>query len=186
MALTLWLTGLPGSGKSTIAEEIKQRHPDFIILRMDELRKIATPVPTYSEKERDILYRSIVYFAKILTESGSNVIIDATGNLRKWRELARKNISSFLEIYLKCDIDLCVERERKRKDRLSAPKDIYKKAAEGWPVPGINVPYESPTNPEISVNIESLSVNEIVDRIEKVIKNMRNKSNNSKSLGKNT
>lgn len=73
----LWITGLPGSGKSTLADGIKKLYPKFIILRMDEFRKIVTPKPTYSDIERDIVYRSLVYLAKIMTGQGHNVIIDS-------------------------------------------------------------------------------------------------------------
>ncbi len=169
MALALWITGLPGSGKSTIAEAIKKKHPDFTILSMDGLRKMVTPTPTFSYEERDIVYRSMVYIARILTELGHNVIIDATGNLRKWRNLARKNVSSFVEIYLKCDIHLCERRERERIKKPGAPRDIYKKAKKGWPVPGVNVPYEPPVNPELIVNTELSSVDEIIGEIESTI-----------------
>src|SRR5574340_49812 len=112
--IALWITGLPGSGKSTLADEIKKLYPEFIILRMDELRKVVTPTPTYSDFERDIIYRSLVYLAKIMTEQGHNVLIDATGNLRMWRTLARRLIPKYAEVYLKCPIEICMKRERKR------------------------------------------------------------------------
>ncbi|HDY70131.1 MAG TPA: adenylyl-sulfate kinase, partial [Nitrospirae bacterium] len=48
MSCVVWITGLPGSGKSSIAEALKGRHPGFVILRMDEMRKIVTPEPTYN------------------------------------------------------------------------------------------------------------------------------------------
>lgn len=165
-----WLTGMPGSGKSTIADEIKKRFDDFVILRMDDLRKIVTPHPTYSDSERDIVYRSIVYIAKILSELGQNVVIDATGNLRVWRDLARSLIPDFYEIYLKCSINTCIERERTRLEKHGAPDDIYKKGKEGWPVPGLTVPYEEPLNPQITIDTEKTSVVEsariIIDFIE--------------------
>ncbi|MEW6117082.1 MAG: adenylyl-sulfate kinase [Nitrospirota bacterium] len=154
--LVIWITGLPGSGKSTIAEGIKHRFPDFVILRMDELRRIVTPEPTYSEAERDVVYRAIVYTAKILSEQGHHVIIDATGNLRKWRELARSTIPRFKEIYLKCALAVCTERERSRKDAHGAPKDIYQKGKAGWPVPGVQVPYEEPLSPELTVETDKV------------------------------
>lgn len=162
----LWITGLPGSGKSTIADAIKALHPDFVILRMDELRKCVTPEPAYSEAEREIVYRSLVYLAKKITELGHNVIIDATGNMRRWRELAREQIPRYAEIYLKCPIEECINRERKRQETHGAPRDIYTKGEKGWPVPGMNVPYEEPLNPEIIIDTEQATIQEAVELIE--------------------
>jgi adenylylsulfate kinase len=167
--LALWITGLPGSGKSTLADGIKKLYPKFILLRMDEFRKVVTPAPTYSDFERDIVYRSLVYLAKIMTEQGHNVIIDATGNLRIWRTLARRLIPKYAEIYLKCPLEVAMKRERKRVYTHKAPKGIYKKGAKGWPVPGINVPYEEPKNPELTIETDRLSVKESVKIIKKMI-----------------
>lgn len=164
--LAIWITGLPGSGKSTAAEGIKSLHPDFVVLRMDELRKVVTPDPSYSDAERDMVYRSLVYLAKVLTESGRNVIIDATGNRREWRNLARAHIPGFIEVYLKCSVEECISREKKRTERHGAPADIYRKGEKGWPVPGVNAPYEEPGNPEIAVDTTSLSAEDIVGVID--------------------
>lgn len=161
--LVLWITGLPGSGKSTIAQGIVEAYPHFIILRMDELRKVITPTPSYSEEEREIVYRAIVYMAKVLYELKHNVIIDATANRRRWRELARQYIPNFAEIYVRCPIDICQSREKSRLDTHSAPKDIYKKGFDGEPVPGIIVPYEEPLNPELVIDTGNLKVEESIN-----------------------
>jgi adenylylsulfate kinase len=126
--LVIWITGLPGSGKSTLADAIKESFPAFVTLRMDEFRKIVTPEPVYSELERDIVYRAIVYAAKILSDLGHCVVIDATGNMKRWRELARQLIPDFMEIYLKCPLSLCAERESSRSYSYGAPRDDYEKA----------------------------------------------------------
>jgi len=165
----LWITGLPGSGKSSIADKLKAMHPDFVILRMDELRKIVTPEPLYSDAEREIVYRSLVYLAKELTGLGHSVIIDATGNKRRWRELARELIPQYAEIYLKCPVEECINRERQRQETRGAPKDIYKKGQQGWPVPGINVPYEESLSPEIIIDANNTAVDEAVKLIEEKI-----------------
>jgi len=167
--IALWITGLPGSGKSTVADEIKKRHPSFVLLRMDELRKVITPQPTYSETEREIVYRAMVYLAKKLTESGHDVIIDATGNMRRWRDLARQLISRYGEVYLTCPIEICIRREQERVETREAPKDVYKKGAAGWPVPGVSVPYEEPLRPELVVETDKVSSEDIVQKVEALI-----------------
>jgi adenylylsulfate kinase len=163
--LVIWITGLPGSGKSTIANAIHEARPRFVILRMDDLRKIVTPQPTYSQSERDMVYRSIVYAAKVLSSSGHDVIIDATGNLRRWRDLAREIIPQYAEVYLKCPIETCRKREETRKDTNSAPKDIYQKGKEGWPVPGMTAPYERPLNPEMTIETGTNTVADALSSI---------------------
>ena len=164
--LVIWITGLPGSGKSTVADALKERHPGSVILRMDDLRKFVTPEPSYSDEERDIVYRSIVYLAKTLRELGNSVIIDATANRRKWRDLARQGIPGFIEVYLKCDVAACMEREKGRSDTKGAPTDIYQKGEKGWPVPGVNTPYEEPLNPEITIDTSASTLEETIVAIE--------------------
>jgi adenylylsulfate kinase len=169
MAGVFWLTGLPGSGKSTIAEAIKARHADFFILRMDELRKIATPEASFSEQEREILYRALVFTARTLSSLNHNTIIDATGNLRRWRDLGRELIPAFREIYITCPLEICMKREKNRLEKFSAPDNIYDKALGGSPVPGIGAPYEPPLNPELTVDSSAMSIQEIAGLIERLI-----------------
>jgi len=165
MSWVIWITGLPGSGKSTIALGLRDRGVDAVILQSDEIRKYMTPEPDYSEVERDHVYRAVIFTAMTLSKLGHNVIIDATGNRRSWREFARRSIPNFYEIYLKCSVDLCAERERDRIDTHEAPKNIYQKGRQGCPVPGINVPYEMPESPEIMINTEQESPVAAVEKI---------------------
>ncbi len=165
-ATVIWLTGLPGSGKSSLADAFLKRNPDWILLRMDELRRFITPEPTYSEEERELLYRALVYMAREFYRKGMSVLVDATANRRRWRDLARQEIKDFIEVYLKCPLELCMERESKRKNFHGAPEDIYKKGKAGWPVPGITVPYEEPLRPEIIIDTEKTTPEEAVAEIE--------------------
>ncbi|MBI5073656.1 MAG: adenylyl-sulfate kinase [Nitrospirae bacterium] len=173
--MVIWITGLPGSGKSTIADAVKLKCPDFVILRMDDLRHMVTPQPAYSDDERELVYRSLVYVAKTLSDLGHEVIIDATGNMRRWRELARRMISPFAEVYLKCSFETCSQRERQRTETHGAPRGIYQKGLAGWPVPGLSAPYEEPSNPEIVIDAEKITAvaaaEQIIEFIERSRKN---------------
>jgi adenylylsulfate kinase len=115
--------------------------------------------------EREHVYRTIVYTAKTLYGLGHDVIIDATANRRSWRDLARKEIPDFIEVYAKCPIEVCIEREKNRTELHGAPKDIYDKGGKGAPVPGVNVPYEEPEHPEIIIDTEKESPEEGAGRI---------------------
>ena len=174
--MAIWITGLPGSGKSTVADEIKKLHPEFILLRMDELRKVVTPEPTYSDPERDLVYKALVYLAMKLTEAGHDVIIDATGNLRKWRDLARQLIPRFAEVYLKCSLDVCRQREEQRTETHGAPNEIYQKGMAGWPVPGITAPYEEPLNSEVVIDAEKVLAENAAERIVRFLERFRKRS----------
>jgi adenylylsulfate kinase len=154
----VWVTGLPGSGKSVVSQTLhkllKQKSIHAQLLPSDALRKISTPKPTYSLEERDTVYATLIYIAKLLTQNNINVIIDATGNLRRYRQNARKQIPNFIEAYLECPLNVCIQRETKRGKTHQAPKQIYKRAQEGKAptVPGIGQPYQLPLNPEITIN----------------------------------
>ena len=171
----VWVTGLPGSGKSVTArallEKLKVKGIDAQILSSDMLRKVVTPKPSYSLEERDIVYATLVFVAKLLTENGVNVIIDATGNLRRYRDEARKQIPRFIEAYIQCSLDTCIKREAKRGITFHAPKDIYKKGMIGKSstVPGLGAPYEPPLKPEVTVDSEKLSPEECAQKILKTL-----------------
>lgn len=165
MTWAVWITGLPGSGKTVIAQKVRRILEErgivgggVKVLELDEIRRFITPQPTYSDEERELVYASLVYMAKLLVESGKPVIIDATANRRKYRERARETIPNFAEVYVKCSLSTCMKREGRRKAKY-APSGIYNKAIEnGAMVPGVNVPYEEPLNPDVVVNSEAMSV----------------------------
>ena len=145
-AFGVWITGLPASGKSTIAaklvDQLLDRGVDAAVLESDELRKILTPHPRYDPDERDMFYRQMLYLGVLLTQHGVPVIFDATANRRLYRCWARQQIPKFVEAYVDCPLAICIARD---------PKGIYRRAREGKAetVPGLQAAYEAPEKPEI-------------------------------------
>ena len=171
----VWITGLPGSGKSVVARTLKQKLSkediQSQIISSDQLRTILTPDPTYSEDERNMLYQSLICIVNSLTKYGANVIIDATGNKRKYRDDCRAKVKHFFEVYLKCPLEICIQRESSRKETHMAPKNIYLKAkrSEDNTVPGLGDPYEPPKKPELQIDSNILSPEDIAQIITEYI-----------------
>jgi adenylylsulfate kinase len=121
---------------------------------------------------RSIVYASLAYMAKLLAVAGRNVIVDATANRRRYRDLARRLVPDFAEVYIRADIDTCMAREARRKAEF-APKDIYRKAVkEKATVPGVNVEYEEPLNPEIDVDSSRMDPENSAEFIAKKISDL--------------
>ena len=177
MSFCLWLTGLPGSGKSTILNELSkllsESGIEAVTLSLDHIRKVLTPEPKDTDEERTLVYRSLVLMAQLLVEQGEkNVIIDATGNRRKFRHLARRLIPEFAEIYVKCPLETCRAREASRRGQ-PVQKDLYKSASEGklkGELPGISAPYEESENPELVIASDLLSPYESAKKISNYVK----------------
>src|SRR5574337_1530515 len=85
MAWVAWFTGLPGSGKSSIAREVARRLEArgirVRVLELDEIRRVVTPSPNYTAQEREVVYRALAYMAWLLYNEGVSVIIDATAHI---------------------------------------------------------------------------------------------------------
>jgi adenylylsulfate kinase len=147
-AFAVWLTGLPSSGKSTITRELvallAARGVRVRVLESDAVRREITPNATYGTAERDLFYAALGYMARLLTEHGIPVIVDATANRRAYRDRTRAGIPLFLEVHVRCPLAVCRSRD---------PKKIYRRGAEGTApnVPGLSAPYETPLNPEVTV-----------------------------------
>ncbi len=145
----VWLTGLPSSGKSTITRELvallADRGVRARVLESDAVRREITPNATYGTAERDIFYAALGYMARLLTEQGVTVIVDATANRRAYRDRARAAIPRFLEVHVSCPLSVCLSRD---------PKKIYSRGAKGAVpnVPGLSAPYEEPLKPEVTVD----------------------------------
>jgi adenylylsulfate kinase len=161
-AFAVWLTGLPASGKSTVARalaaELAGKGIRAAVLESDAVRREITPNAGYGEAERDAFYATLAYLARVLVLHGVPVIIDATANRRAYRDRARKAIPLFLEVHVGCPLAVCQARD---------PKGIYRRGAEGTAqnVPGVSAPYEKPLEPEVVVDGEKENPVEAARRI---------------------
>jgi len=172
MSFCLWITGLPGSGKSTIVRELEPLFSaagfPWTTLGLDEIRRFLTPAAKYTDEEREIVYRSLVLMAQLLIEqSEKNVIIDATANRRVFRQMARERIPDFAEVYVKCPIEICQSRESLR-DAENIQQHLYQKAKARQltgELPGVSTPYEEPLDPEIVVPSDELTPRESAEII---------------------
>lgn len=158
----VWLTGLPASGKSSIAGELARRlrHRGEVVevLESDVLRQRLTPTPTYSDAERDLFYGAVAWMGVLLSRHGVGVIFDATANRRRYRDAARRQITQFMEVWVRCPIELCRQRDR---------KGIYAAAEKGQAdtVPGATVAYEVNEAAELVVDADRVSPGEAAERI---------------------
>ena len=177
MTWVIWLTGCPGSGKTSIALEFVKLLNESVaceMLRLDEFRKTLVPEPKYTEEERDLVYNAVGVMASLLAKHDINVIVDATAHRKKWRDRARAHIETFYEIYIECPLDVCMQRESERKDNLIV-SELYRKAIErkkklerGEPVEksavgeviGVDVTYEEPENPELVIQSDEVTPEE--------------------------
>jgi adenylylsulfate kinase len=174
----LWFTGLPGSGKSTVAarvaEALAARGWDVARLEMDARRKAYFPQPTYSDAERDQAYARFVDEAAELVGPGQAVLMDATAHRRAWRDAARARLPRFAEVFLRADLDTAAAREAARPGG-AVMAGLYEKARERratgrevpglGPVPGVDEPYEENPGAECVLDPARLSPEEACARV---------------------
>ena len=162
MAFSLWLTGLPASGKSTIARALVARHSErgvaVEVLESDAVRRILTPEPTYAPEERDLFYRALAFCGARLAGHGVNVLFDATANRRAHRALARALIPDFLEVLVDCPLATCQARDAKGTYALG-------QARASTTVPGLQDPYEPPLAPDLRLDTSTLGPEEAAQRL---------------------
>ncbi len=147
-AFAVWLTGRPASGKSAIArqllEQLHARGIDAAVLESDVLRTQLTPYARYDDAERELFYEGLVELGAFLCGKGRPVVFDATANRRAFRDLARRRIALFAEVYVDTPAEVCEARD---------PKGLYRRAKQGEvaALPGPQAAYEVPLDPELTV-----------------------------------
>lgn len=160
----LWFTGLSGSGKSTVANALEKRLYEqgirTYLLDGDNIRHGLNKDLGFSAEARKENIRRISEVAKLFVDAGTIVLTAFISPFREDRQIARDLVNSdeFLEIYIKCSLEECENRD---------PKGLYVKARNGQ-IPdftGISSPYEEPLDPDLVVETDRLSIDEAVDLI---------------------
>jgi adenylylsulfate kinase len=159
---TVWLTGLSGAGKSTIAAELarqlREREIGVEVLDGDVVRTNLSKGLGFSKEDRDTNIRRIAFVAQLLTRHGVAVISAAISPYRAVRDEAREMIGNFVEVYVQCPLEELVRRD---------VKGLYAKALRGeiGNFTGVSDPYEAPEHAEVVVQTDHESVASSVTRI---------------------
>ncbi|MBZ0193287.1 MAG: adenylyl-sulfate kinase [Candidatus Kuenenia stuttgartiensis] len=170
--VTIWLTGLSGSGKSTIAVElehalVENKHQAYI-LDGDNIRHGLNKNLGFSPEDRAENIRRIGEVAKLFTDANIITITAFISPYKEDRDNARKlqNEGEFIEIYVKCPLNVCEQRD---------VKGLYKKARTGEikEFTGISAPYEEPSNPELTIDTSVMPVEESTRAILKYLEENR-------------
>lgn len=161
-ACTIWFTGLPSSGKSTLAEMLEKRLKNMglyvEILDGDVVRTNLSKGLGFTKEDRDINIRRIGFVCHILTRNGTFAISAAISPYRETREEIREQIGDFVEIFVDCPVEECIKRD---------VKGLYKKALAGEikEFTGVSDPYEEPKNPEVVVESHKEEPEESLQKI---------------------
>lgn len=159
---TLWFTGLSGSGKTTLARAVERvlrdRGLKVEVLDGDIVRTNLSKGLGFSKEDRDTNIKRIGFVCKLLTRNGVVAIGSAISPYREVRDVVRRDIGSFVEVYCRCPLDVLVERDA---------KGLYKKALAGEieNFTGVSDPYEEPLDPEVTVDTDQESIEESVAKI---------------------
>jgi adenylylsulfate kinase len=159
---TLWFTGLPCSGKSAVADRVAEilRKRGLRVERLDGdiVRQSLTRDLGFSREDRNENIRRVTFVAKLLTRNGVAVLTSFISPYREIRAEARREIGAFVEVYAKCALEVCIQRDI---------KGMYEKARKGEikEFTGISDPYEEPVNPEILLETDKESLEESVQNI---------------------
>ncbi|RLE63013.1 MAG: adenylyl-sulfate kinase [Thermoprotei archaeon] len=154
----VWLTGLPGSGKTSIARatarELRNMGLRVEILDGDEVRRWLSPTEGFTREDRERHLRRVAYVAKLLARNGVIVLCSFVSPYKKIRKEIKEIIENesipFVEVYVKCSLEECIRRD---------PKGLYRRALKGEikHMTGLDDPFEEPENPELILDSEHLT-----------------------------
>lgn len=162
--VVLWFTGLSGSGKSTIANEVAYKLHNMgkltYVLDGDNIRHGLNKDLGFSPEDRNENIRRISEVANLFADAGIITITAFISPYKKYRDFCRELVGKdrFIEIYTKASLETCEKRDT---------KGLYKKAREGLikDFTGINAPYEEPENPDLLIDTDKETIDESVENV---------------------
>ena len=166
---TAWFTGLPCCGKTTVADRVADilRKKGYKVERLDGdiVRKGLTSDLGFSKEDRDQNIKRVTFVAKLLTRNDVIVLATFVSPYRERRQKTREEIGSFIEIYTRCPVEVCTQRD---------VKGMYKKALAGKikNFTGVDDPYEEPPNPELVINTDTETIEESVEKVLKKLEEL--------------
>lgn len=164
--VTLWFTGLSGSGKTTVARRVHEilssRNIHSERLDGDVVRQTLCRDLGFSKEDRDKNIERVTFVSNVLTRNGVVVLSCFISPYKRMRDNARTEIGNFLEIYVRAPMDTLIQRD---------VKGMYKKAMAGEikDFTGVNDPYEEPTSPELILDTDKESIDESVAKVLKLL-----------------
>lgn len=159
---TIWFTGLPSSGKSTIAREVfhtlLDRGVAVELLDGAEVRESLSRGLSFSKEDREEHIRRMGYVAKLLSRNGVIVIAAAVSPYRATRDEVRKNTKNFVEVYVDCPVEVAEQRDSDgwyARARLGEVEEFT----------GVNAPYEPPLAPEVTIHSDREPVQDAAAKV---------------------
>jgi adenylylsulfate kinase len=166
---TTWFTGLPCSGKTTVADGVAEvlRDRGYRVERLDGdiVRKSLTRDLGFSKEDRDANIMRVTFVAKLLTRNGVAVLATFVSPYRERRAKSREEIGEFVEVYVRCPVEVCIDRDI---------KGMYKKALAGEVTgfTGVDDPYEEPEDPELILDTDKETIEESVEKVLEKLKTL--------------
>jgi len=158
----LWFTGLPCSGKTTVADVVadKLKKMNYKVERLDGdiVRQGLTRDLGFSKEDRDKNIERVTFVTKLLSRNGVATLVSFVSPYREKRQHVREETTNFIEVFAKCPVEVCQERD---------VKGMYAKALRGEikDFTGVDDPYEDPVNPEIVIETDKETVEESANKV---------------------
>ncbi len=170
----IWITGRPGSGKTTLAHRVAEllatEPVPITVLDLAFARRFIAGREWATDSQEEVVHRTLAFTAKLLTEAGVAVILDATAPRRAWRELGREWIAHFAEVQLICPAELCAARERAARWHLGGAR--LDPTGQGAAAPDIALAYEESLCPELRLHTHAPDLTISIEEVFRLAKRL--------------